>query len=72
MKIEIEVIDKVFEFSTFEDWVNNAKKRFRKNNVYQNNTICVDGSGNLCVIGKNFMKARDDNAFPVKVYRVGF
>jgi len=59
----------ICEFSNFNSWVNHASSwlgRLPKYTQY----ICVDTNGNICDIGEDFMKARDNNRFPVKAYRL--
>ena len=59
----------LFEFSSFNDWVNEAQRIWRFHGVRGDNTIVVDSKGRLLQKGKEFMRARDDGSFPVKVYR---
>lgn len=65
------------QFHNFDDWVNNARKLTA--HVDYNNTehggkdwrghhfaaMCFDSHGRRCRQGKDFMRARDENAFPV-------
>jgi hypothetical protein len=59
----------LFEFKTFNDWVNYAQERFSCLGR-PNDAICVDAKGRICRRGLHFMTARDDEGFPVKVYYV--
>lgn len=68
-KITITVGEEVFEFSSFNDWVNYAPGRFQRHNVGASNTICIDAKGRVCLSGGEFMRARDEEAFPVRVYK---
>jgi flagellar biosynthesis/type III secretory pathway protein FliH len=55
-------------FKDFDQWVNKASSWIaghRKGTV-----ICIDDAGNLCLIGEDFMAARDFKLFPVKAYRM--
>lgn len=53
------------QFSTFREWVNKAPTRV-------NGGICLDAAGRRCRIGADFMRARDEGAFPVTILdRVG-
>jgi hypothetical protein len=59
------------EFASFADWVNFASKRLTvcTGSVGQNVApICVDALGRRCHIGKDFMRARDEAAFPVRYF----
>lgn len=58
-----------FSFLNFNDWVNAAKFRFSEAKLSSDRAICVDGKGRICTCGKEFMRARDEDAFPVFVYR---
>jgi hypothetical protein len=59
------------EFRDFDDWVNFATHRLtgatgtRRQNVP---AICVDSLGRRCTIGSDFMRARDEGAFPVRYF----
>jgi hypothetical protein len=40
--------------------------------VWMNNATCIDMAGNICLIGKDFMHARDNNLFPISLtHKVG-
>lgn len=61
--------DEVTTFSNFQEWVNKATSRlcgFRREQI----VICLDKLGNVCTIGEDFIYARDNNLFPIKVYRL--
>lgn len=59
----------LFEFKDFEQWVNKASSWFTPYTRYDK-TVCLDINGRACTIGEDFMKARDENLFPVKAYRL--
>lgn len=67
-QVLVVVGEMLFEFSSFEDWVNKAETRFKLAGVKGDEVICVDQKGRLLKKGKEFMRAREDNSFPVKVY----
>jgi hypothetical protein len=50
-------------FSTFTEWVNKATSW-----IGGRNALCVDVIGRKCSCGADFMKARDQNTFPVSFY----
>ena len=55
-------------FDTFQQWVNKAPSwltRHEKYNEHTFRTICLDSLGRPCTIGRDFMRARDENTFPV-------
>lgn len=51
------------EFKTFDSWVNNATWR-----IGGKNALCLDAKDRVCEIGKHFMMARDEAAFPIRYY----
>lgn len=59
----------LFEFSSFQDWVNKAQSRFANAGVRGQDTLCIDAKGRLLQKGKEFKRARDVDSFPIKVYR---
>ena len=60
------------EFCSFDDWVNFASKRLTvahsKVTGAQVPAICVDALGRRCTCGGDFMRARDEDAFPVRYF----
>jgi len=46
-------------FASFQEWVNKASSWI------DGKAICFDSKGRLCRMGKDFMRARDEDAFPV-------
>lgn len=58
------------EFRSFDDWVNFASKRLTGTygKYGEVKAICVDAHGRRCAIGGDFMRARDEDAFPVRYF----
>lgn len=59
------------EFRDFADWVSFASKRLTVASDSVGNplsAICVDALGRRCHNGKDFMRARDEGAFPVRYF----
>ena len=59
------------QFDTFDDWVNHASRALtgETGSVGQELTaFCVDSLGRRCSVGKDFMRARDEGAFPVRYF----
>jgi hypothetical protein len=54
------------EFKSFADWVNRAQRALASPSHLP--AICVDAKGRRCTIGKDFMLARDEGAFPVRYF----
>jgi hypothetical protein len=67
-ELKILVGDKVFEFFDFDDWCDTASKKFSNAGLSTANTICVDSLGRICLSGKEFMRARDEGTWPIKVF----
>lgn len=59
---------KLFEFETFNCWVNHAQRAWKAADVSVHHTLCIDAKGRHCYIGRDFMVARDDGTFPVAVH----
>ncbi len=70
MNMQIEVGRKLFEFESYQQWVNKASSWYGNRNATIHNTVSVDMNGCICATGKEFAKARDEDAFPVKVYSI--
>lgn len=58
----------LFEFHSFANWVNTAKEKFAAHTQYEGQAVCVDAVGRLIHQGAGFIRADQENAFPVKVY----
>ena len=63
---------KLFEFTSFNDWVNTAQRKFGAVSLRPNHYLCIDTQGNVCTKGKEFHTARDNGWFPVTVYQIVF
>jgi hypothetical protein len=61
-------VEFLFEFTSFDKWVNKGQSWFKPYN--RDKVICIDKNGNCCNIGEDFMAARDNDLFPVKAYRL--
>lgn len=51
------------EFGSFEEWVNKAASW-----IGGTNPLCADAKGRVCEMGQDFMRARDEGAFPVRFW----
>jgi len=51
------------EFTCFETWVNKATQW-----IGGMNAACYDAKNRRCLIGKDFMLARDEDAFPIRYW----
>ena len=68
--MNIELGPELFRFNSFADWVNKARLRFKAVGVVASQYVCIDATGRICGMGKQFMSARDRGAFPVVVYHI--
>ena len=58
----------LFQFASFAAWVNRAQQAWKQIGVRSDDTLCIDAKGRVCRIGRDFMLARDEEQFPVRVY----
>lgn len=65
--VTIQVNREIFRFNSFDEWANKASSS-RYSELNLRDSICVDMAGRLCWTSKEFLRARDDGAFPVVVY----
>ncbi|MVA23187.1 hypothetical protein V6582_17810 [Agrobacterium vitis] len=59
------------QFDTFNDWVDHAQRAltgFKGSVGEELKPICIDNVGRRCNVGKDFMRARDEGAFPVRYF----
>ena len=68
--MQIVVGPKLWEWSSFADWVNKAPSRFRNFRLRGSQVISIDAKFRVCMLGKEFMRARDEGAFPIAVYAI--
>jgi hypothetical protein len=52
------------QFETFQTWVDKASSWLARRGAEQ--AICLDAKGRLCSMGRDWMRARDESAFPVR------
>lgn len=68
--VTIAVGREMFRFNSFQQWVNKAQSWFKRAGVPSSQFVCIDATGRICGMGKQFMSARDRGAFPVIVYDI--
>lgn len=68
--ITLTVTGVLLEFHSHTEWVNKATRWYRNCGVHSARTIAVDSVGRVCATGREFMRARDEGTFPVKVYEI--
>lgn len=69
-RIHIEVGEELFRFSSMQNWISKARGWFEAAGVSRHDHICIDQRGRVCRYGAHFIRARDDDSFPVVVYRL--
>lgn len=69
-KVVVSLGEELFEFPTFNSWVNQAPRIWRVHEVRAQDTLCIDAADRVCTKGAEFMRARDEGMFPIKVYRL--
>ena len=67
-KVVVILGEELFSFSCFHQWVNKTHSWYRQHDANSNNSLAIDAKGRVCMRGKDFMRARDEESFPVKVY----
>ena len=60
----------LFEFHSFSRWVHLASSLFNIYKPKRAKTICLNKNKEVCKIGADFMHARDNDLFPIKVYAI--
>lgn len=53
------------QFDTFVEWVNKASSWLTRRGPYAS-AVCIDAKGRICQMGAHFMRARDEDTFPVR------
>lgn len=67
--MNIDLGDKLFEFTSQQDWINRAQRAWKQIGLSADyHTICVDATGRICRIGRDFRIASEDDAYPISVY----
>jgi hypothetical protein len=59
------------QFDSFQEWVDTASHVLTGHVCplgYGLDAVCVDTLGRRCFLGAHFMRARDENAFPVRYF----
>jgi len=67
-EISIKVGNELFQFSTFDNWCDTAQKKFSVAGVRWQDTLCIDSMGRVCVKGEEFMRAQEQDTFPIRVF----
>lgn len=70
MQVTVNLGPEVFRFETFWIWVHKASQYFRRFGVDTDTGVCVDAKGRICTRYEHFWNAREEDAYPIVVYRV--
>jgi len=65
----VQVGEKLFEFSSQQDWVNKGPNIWKRHQVRGEDVLVVDQLGRTCRIGQHFREAEEDGAYPIEVFR---
>lgn len=69
-KIEMQLGDELFSFSSEQDWINKAKSKFVNCKVPKGQYIAVDAVGRACTKGAEFMRSTTEKTYPITVYKL--
>jgi uncharacterized membrane protein YidH (DUF202 family) len=67
-RVTVVLGQEVCSFSSFENWCDTAQQKWKMHGLTHNDTLCLDAKNRICTKGKEFMRARDEGAFPVRVF----
>ena len=71
LKVQVRLGNEIFRFTSFSQWVNKAASWFRGAQLRDGyGYVCVDAKGRICQVGREFMRARDEDSFPIIVYSI--
>lgn len=68
--ISISVGPELFTIKSFELWKYRAKEMFEGCGHHYRRTIAIDSRFRVCATGREFERARDTGAFPIRVYGI--
>ena len=66
------VLDReLFRFESYQRWVDKGKSWFVNCDVRSSRTLYLDAKGRVVLTGAEFMRAKDDDAYPIVAYDIG-
>lgn len=69
-RVNVELGEELFSFSSKQDWINKARSKFACCGVPRGQYICIDAAGRVCTKGLEFMRAEQEGTYPVTVYKL--
>lgn len=66
--ISVTVGPELFRFTSEREWVNKAQSWFINSGYKGDYVLCVDSAGRVCTIGAHFMRATNENTYPIICY----
>lgn len=69
MMVTVKVGKLEFQFKSMAEWINRSPHIWIEHDLKADRALCVDSFGRICEMGKDFQRAKDDGAYPIRVYR---
>lgn len=69
-KVRVLVGEPIFRFNSYDDWFRNARVVFDNYEVEPDDVLCLDAYGRVCNFGEHFLRAQDDDCYPIVAYEV--
>lgn len=67
-QLEIKVGVLMFQFESYDHWVDSAERLYKNCGLLLDETIAVDSGGRVVRFGSDFIYAQRLKSYPVKVY----
>lgn len=69
-KDAVKLGEKLFSFSSMQDWAKSSSDKFSALGVPSSQIICIDRLGRICGWGAHFEQAEKDGAYPIHAYSI--
>ena len=66
--LTIKLGEPLFSFHSKQQWVNKAQSWY--SGLKKDSYITIDAAGRICTHGKHFMRAEDEDTYPITVYLI--
>lgn len=70
MRLEVELGRELFAFDSWDRWLNKARGWYATCGYTTGDTVAIDAAGRICVIGRDFARARKESTYPIRVYAI--